>query len=139
MEAPDGRFARPKAVDPDYLMSFPGPKGLVTNGPEDAGADGDWQSTKVAPPGVEAVRKRENVGFGMTETPNGRIIGAVADDGTAYGMAGDDAPLTPVSVSTATPLPEATITPKAMANGAGAFVTHAGTDSMRLIVLKLKS
>ncbi|MFJ8650289.1 hypothetical protein ACIRNI_29810 [Streptomyces sp. NPDC093546] len=232
-----------KAVDPDYLMSFPGPKGLVTNGPERTGADGgfgadgDWQSTKVAPPGVEAIRKEESVGFGMTETPNGRIVGAagdyviadwltaadrisavhdlstgavratapcrtkateymaavpspknpaatkpalspngrflvtggnvfdlqtgkgvctdsgedakkislasVGDDGTAYGTAGEDAPLTPVSVSAttgaATPLPEETVTPKAMAKGAGVFVTHAGADTMRLIVLTLKS
>ncbi|MEU9124443.1 hypothetical protein AB0C96_32065 [Streptomyces sp. NPDC048506] len=230
-----------KAVDPDYLMSFQGPKGLVTNGEEGTGgdggfgADGGWQSTKVAPPGVEAIRKYENVGFGMEETPNGRIVGAagnyvianwlkakddisavhdlstgavrataacrtrdteyairipspkaetkpalspngrflvkggnvfdlktgkgtctdsgkgakkinlasVGDDGTAYGSAGEDAPRTPVSVSAttgaATPLPGKTITPDAMAKGAGVFVTYAGTDTMRLIILNLKN
>ncbi|MGW0817339.1 hypothetical protein ACWD00_29620 [Streptomyces viridiviolaceus] len=92
--SPDGKVAdtsdakvtlNGEAVDPDYLMSFPGPKGLVTNGDDSIGgdggfgADGGWQSTKVAPPGVEAVRKEENVGFGMQETPNGRIVGAVGD------------------------------------------------------------
>ncbi|MFB6984823.1 hypothetical protein [Streptomyces sp. NPDC056304] len=232
-----------KAVDPDYLMSFQGPEGLVTNGEEGArgvsgfGADGGWQSTEVAPPGVEAVRREENVGFGMEETPNGRIVGAVGnyvianwikgsddisavhdlatgavratapcrteeteydvdvpspgnlaevppalspdgrylikggnvfdlrtgkgrcadsgegakeiglaavgDDGIAYGLAGEDAPRTPVSVSVATgaakPLPEATGTPNSITGGAGVFVTYAGTDSMRLIVLGPKN
>ncbi|MCF3135628.1 hypothetical protein [Streptomyces olivochromogenes] len=232
-----------KAVDPDYLMSFQGPEGLVTNGDEGAGgdggfgADGGWQSTKAAPPGVEAVRREENVGFGMEETPNGRIVGAagnyvianwikgaggisavhdiatgavkatapcrteqteydadvpspknlaevqpalspngrylvkggnvfdletgrgtctdsgegakkitleaVGDDGTAYGEAGEDMPRTPVSISVTTgaakPLPEATSTPNAITKGAGVFVTYAGTDSMHLIVLDLKS
>ncbi|MFI2641695.1 hypothetical protein [Streptomyces sp. NPDC018610] len=232
-----------KAADPDYLMSFQGPAGLVTNGEEGAGgdggfgADGGWRSTKVAPPGVEAVRKEENVGFGTEETPNGRIVGAagnhvianwlkgsddvsavhdlatgavqatapcrtmkteygadvpspknlaevrpalspdgrylvkggsvfdlktgkgtctdsgegakkitlaaVGDDGTAYGLAGEDTPRTPVSVSVTTgaakPLPEATITPNAITEGAGVFVTYAGTDSMHLIVLDLKN
>ncbi|MCB8905486.1 MULTISPECIES: hypothetical protein [unclassified Streptomyces] len=231
-----------KSTDPDFLMSFPSAKGLVTNGDDrfggdgGFGADGGWQSTRVAPPGVEAVLKKESVGSGMTETPNGRIAGAagsyvianwltagdgvsavhdlstgavratapcrtddteyairipgpgsgagvkpalspddrflvtggtvfdlrtgkgtcadrgqdakeitlstVGDDGTAYGTAGERPPLTPVSVSAttgaATPLPEATALPAAMASGAGLFVTYAGTDTMRLIALHLK-
>ncbi|WP_328946800.1 hypothetical protein OG259_40350 [Streptomyces sp. NBC_00250] len=231
-----------ESADPDYLMSFPSAKGLVTNGDDRFGDDGGfgaaggWQSTRVAPPGVEAVRKEESVGSGMTETPNGRIAGAagnyvianwltegddlsavhdlstgavrstapcrtedteyairipgpgngagvkpalspndrflvkggnvfdlktgkgtctdsgedakkitlrtVGDDGTAYGTAGEEPPLTPVSVSAttgvATPLPEKAVVPDAMATGAGVFVTYAGTDIMRLIVLDLK-
>ncbi|MFJ9679806.1 hypothetical protein ACIRP2_17300 [Streptomyces sp. NPDC101194] len=85
-----------KAVDPDYLMSFQGPEGLVTNGDEGArgdggfGADGGWQSTKAAPPGVEAVRKEENVGFGMEETPNGRIVGAAGNYVMANWIKGSD-------------------------------------------------
>ncbi|MGW1927191.1 hypothetical protein ACWCQ0_51750, partial [Streptomyces massasporeus] len=66
----------------------------------------------------------------------------VGDDGTAYGTAGEEPPLTPVSVSATTgaaaPLPEATALPAAMASGAGLFVTYAGTDTMRLIALRLK-
>ncbi|MEU7387388.1 hypothetical protein [Streptomyces tanashiensis] len=231
-----------ESTDPDYLMSFQSAKGLVTNGDDrfggdgGFGADGGWQSTRVAPPGVEAVLKQESVGSGMTETPNGRIVGAagtyvianwltagdglsavhdlstgavratapcrttdteyairvqgprssagvkpalspndrflvkggnvfdlrtgkgtcaddgqdakkitlkvVGDDGTAYGLAGEEPPLTPVSVSAATgaatPLPETTVLPDAMAAGAGLFATYAGTDTMRLIVLGLK-
>ncbi|MET9543569.1 hypothetical protein ABZY16_39815 [Streptomyces sp. NPDC006553] len=231
-----------ESTDPDFLMSFPSAKGLVTNGDDvfggdgGFGADGGWQSTRVAPAGVEAVLKKESVGSGRTETPNGRIVGAaggyvianwltaaddvsavhdmstgavratapcrtadteyairipdprsgagvhpalspddrfmvsggtvfdlrtgkgtcadkgqdaekvtlraVGDDGTAYGTAGEEPPLTPVSVSAvtgvATPLPEATALPTAMASGAGLFVTYAGTDTMRLIALRLK-
>ncbi|MER7107352.1 hypothetical protein [Streptomyces sp. NPDC000229] len=191
----------------------------------------------MAPPGVEAVRKEDNVGFGMQETPNGRIVGAagnhaiaewikkpddisavhdlatgavqatapcrsedteydadipnpknpaevqpalspngrflvkggnifdlktgkgtctdsgedakkitlasVGDDGTAYGLAGEDTQRTPVSVSattgTAEPLPEATTTPDAITKGAGVFVTFAGTDTMRLIILNTRN
>ncbi|MFD4321203.1 hypothetical protein [Streptomyces sp. NPDC058548] len=229
-----------ESVDPYYLMSFPSSKGLVTNGDDvfggdgGFGADGGWQSTRVAPPGVEAVLKEKSVVSGTQETPNGRIVGAaggyvianwltegddvsavhdlstgavratapcrtadteyairipkagagarpalspddrflvtggnvfdlrtgkgtcadkgqdakkitlrtVGGDGTAYGTAGEEPPLTPVSVSAttgaATPLPEATALPDAMATGAGLFVTYAGTDTMRLIALRLK-
>ena len=69
-------------------------------------------------------------------------LASVGDDGTAYGIAGEDAPRTPVSVSAATgaakPLSEKTVTPDAMAKGAGVFVTHAGQDTVHLIVLTLR-
>ncbi|MEU7036473.1 hypothetical protein ABZ958_22695 [Streptomyces sp. NPDC046237] len=70
------------------------------------------------------------------------ILSSVGDDGTAYGIAGEDAPRIPVSVSAATgaakPLSETTTTPTAMAKGAGVFITHAGQDTMRMIVLGLR-
>ncbi|CAM5436322.1 hypothetical protein STANM309S_04532 [Streptomyces tanashiensis] len=222
-------------------MSFQSAKGLVTNGDYrfggdgGFGADGGWQSTVWLRPGVEAVLKQESVGSGMTETPNGRIVGAAgtyvianwltAGDGLSavhdlstgavrampapdHGhrvrdprpgpevqrrseagplpqrpfpgqggqcirpadrqghlrrrrpgrqenhpqgrrgrrhrlrARGEEPPLTPVSVSAATgaatPLPETTVLPDAMAAGAGLFATYAGTDTMRLIVLGLK-
>ncbi|MEU2490979.1 hypothetical protein [Streptomyces sp. NPDC007883] len=69
-------------------------------------------------------------------------LSSVGDDGTAYGIAGEDAPRIPVSVlaatGTATPLSERTTTPTAMAKGAGVFITHAGQDTMRMIVLGLR-
>ncbi|MFI1714636.1 hypothetical protein [Streptomyces litmocidini] len=70
------------------------------------------------------------------------ILSSVGDDGTAYGIAGEDAPRIPVSVSAATgaaePLSETTTTPTAMAKGAGVFLTHAGQDTMRMVVLGLR-
>ncbi|MFI1656985.1 hypothetical protein ACH4ZU_19070 [Streptomyces sp. NPDC020472] len=69
-------------------------------------------------------------------------LSSVGDDGIAYGLAGEEAPRTPVSVSAATgaaePLSEKTITPTAMAKGAGVFLTHAGQDTVRMIVLGLR-
>ncbi len=69
-------------------------------------------------------------------------LASVDDDGTAYGLAGNDHPRTPVSVSattgTAKALPETTSTPVAVAKGAGVFATYADADTMRLIVLNLK-
>ncbi|WP_328307115.1 hypothetical protein OG432_02135 [Streptomyces sp. NBC_00442] len=66
----------------------------------------------------------------------------VGDDGTAYGLAGDSKAMTPVAVSAKTgsaePLPEMTSVPDALTKGAGVFVTYAGTDTMRLVVLDLR-
>ncbi|MFF8600225.1 hypothetical protein ACF06M_30560 [Streptomyces sp. NPDC015238] len=249
--APDGRVTdrggrevvlNGASAAPDHLQSFQGAKGLVTNGDDvlghdgGFGAEGGWQSTRVAPAGVEAVRTEDKVGGGTSKVLNGRIVGAaggqllaewvtdgdnvsavhdlatgavratapcppqetdygigipdprnraevppavspgerflvkagtvfdlrtgkgtctdggadarkitlatVGDDGVAYGTAGEEPPLTPVSVSVTTgavtALPETTVTPDAMTGRAGVFVTYAGTDTVRLIVLPLK-
>ncbi len=251
--APDGKVTRRgdakvtlngAAVEPDYLMSVPGPRGLVTNGREGGtgkggfGEEGGWQSSAVTPPGADSLLDYDTVINGVRREPNGRVVGAVGnhlianwrprgtsatrglsaihdlatgvvqataacdadtteydadlprptnlaavrpavspngrylvkggavydlttgrgvctggesdakkitlnavgDDGTAYGVAGDDKPRTPVTVSARTgsaqPLPKAMSTPDAIAQGAGVFVTYAGTDTLRLIVLR---
>ncbi|MGW1117855.1 hypothetical protein ACWD5B_12210 [Streptomyces tanashiensis] len=85
-----------ESTDPDYLMSFQSAKRLVTNGDDrfgsdgGFGADGGCQSTRVAPPGVEAVLKQESVGSGMTETPNGRIVGAAGNYAIANWLTAGD-------------------------------------------------
>lgn len=68
------------------------------------------------------------------------VLTCVGDDGLGYGLAeGDSTPRVPVTVSARTgaaePLPEATEIPDALASGAGVFVTYAGQDTARLIVL----
>ncbi|WP_052865369.1 hypothetical protein [Streptomyces niger] len=74
-----------EAVDPDYLMSFPGPGGVATNGDEGGtgkggfGVDGGWQSEKATPPGAARTLKYDPVIDVVKDEPNGRIVGGVGD------------------------------------------------------------